>query len=281
MAWDDDKSTGDNITADEWDNHVSDQKGHSTRHESDGSDEINVEDLPTTGSEDEVPTATASNTLTMTTPPGEFDSVEIFNSDGSFNATDIDLVFAEVVGGGGGGGGVLVETGDTGFGGGGGGGGYAAGYVDVSNDSSISVTVGSGGSGGDTGGNDGSNGENSQFGTTIEAAGGEGGGAGNATGTPADGGTGVSGDITIKGNDGFGGSGFVNSLTDVVYKHGGGDTVKGSGAPTDFNPPTAVDGNDGVADNGGGGQGGVGYDGSNAAGGDGADGIVIVYYDQP
>jgi len=45
MAWDDDKTSGDEITADEWDNHTTDQKSHSARHESGGTDEINVTGL--------------------------------------------------------------------------------------------------------------------------------------------------------------------------------------------------------------------------------------------
>jgi len=49
MAWDDDKSTAadpdnpaadEQLTADEWDAHVADQKGHASRHESGGSDEV-------------------------------------------------------------------------------------------------------------------------------------------------------------------------------------------------------------------------------------------------
>lgn len=45
MAWDDDKSTGDELTSDEWDAHVADQKGHATRHESGGADSIDHDSL--------------------------------------------------------------------------------------------------------------------------------------------------------------------------------------------------------------------------------------------
>ena len=45
MAWDDDKTTGDELTANEWDTHVSDQKNHSGRHEDGGADELVVDGL--------------------------------------------------------------------------------------------------------------------------------------------------------------------------------------------------------------------------------------------
>jgi len=54
MPWDDDKSTAadpdnpsanEQLSADEWDAHVADQKSHSTRHESGGSDEIGLGNL--------------------------------------------------------------------------------------------------------------------------------------------------------------------------------------------------------------------------------------------
>jgi len=54
VPWDDDKSTAadpdnpsanEQLSADEWDAHVADQKGHATRHESGGSDEIGLGNL--------------------------------------------------------------------------------------------------------------------------------------------------------------------------------------------------------------------------------------------
>ena len=41
MAWDDSKQLGDELTSSEWNDHVTDQKNHSTRHEYNGDDEIN------------------------------------------------------------------------------------------------------------------------------------------------------------------------------------------------------------------------------------------------
>ena len=45
MAWDSDKATGDELTSDEWDAHVADQKGHASRHVTGGSDELTLDDL--------------------------------------------------------------------------------------------------------------------------------------------------------------------------------------------------------------------------------------------
>jgi hypothetical protein len=45
MAWDDDKATADELTSDEWDTHVADQKNHAGRHEQNGSDELDVSGL--------------------------------------------------------------------------------------------------------------------------------------------------------------------------------------------------------------------------------------------
>jgi hypothetical protein len=42
MAWDDTKGTGDTLTASEWNTHVTDQKGHKSRHIIGGSDELNL-----------------------------------------------------------------------------------------------------------------------------------------------------------------------------------------------------------------------------------------------
>lgn len=40
MAWDDNKTLGDDLTATEWNNHVTDQKTHASRHETGGADEL-------------------------------------------------------------------------------------------------------------------------------------------------------------------------------------------------------------------------------------------------
>lgn len=45
MAWDTTKLTGDTLTATEWDDHVTDQKGHKTRHQLAGVDEISIAGL--------------------------------------------------------------------------------------------------------------------------------------------------------------------------------------------------------------------------------------------
>jgi hypothetical protein len=45
IAWDDTKATNDYLSATEWNAHVTDQKGHSSRHENTGADEINIAGL--------------------------------------------------------------------------------------------------------------------------------------------------------------------------------------------------------------------------------------------
>ena len=45
MVWDASKSPGDLITSSDWNDMVSDQKGHATRHSDGGSDELDAADL--------------------------------------------------------------------------------------------------------------------------------------------------------------------------------------------------------------------------------------------
>jgi hypothetical protein len=217
---------------------------------------------------------------------GRFDSIEVFNSDGTFDASGINDVFVECVGGGGGGGGTVDNGTDTvQIGAGGGGGGYAASYVDVSNDSSITVTVGSAGTG--SSGSSGSAGSDSSFGTSVTGGGGGGGTAADGNGTNVDGGNGGggSGDIVIGGQDGGYGVADDQSYSDpiIAQSTSGGGSQLGEGASSQIeagnvqsgstvNPPTGY---------GGAGAGAINVSGLGSvgrAGGDGGAGVVIVRY---
>jgi len=207
---------------------------------------------------------------------GGFDSVEVFEADGTFDASSVDTVFVECVGGGGGGGGLVNNGTDTvAVGGGGGAGGYSASYIDVSAESSITITVGSGGApespGGDT-----------SFGTFVTA---NGGGAGDvADGNRPGGGSGGggTGDIVISGGDGSDGDTSQDSYSVDPQVSGGmgGDSQYGSGAPLTVQIGEVVSGLNGSRYGGGGGGciNGFGGTGIDLTGGSGAQGVVIVYY---
>jgi len=203
---------------------------------------------------------------------GAFSNIEVFESDGTFDASDVDLAYVEVVGGGGGGA-------STSYGGfvaqGGGGGGYSAGYVNLESISSVAVTVGSGGIEGYSFYEDGNQGESSSFGTFISATGGLGGGFVDGDGEliPRNGGQGSGGDIVIAGGRGSVAVGYEN----LAVGGAGGDTplstTSGAGAVKKGNN---VDGGGGI-DYGGGGGASVSVS-SDSDGGRGADGVVIVRY---
>jgi hypothetical protein len=208
-------------------------------------------------------------------------TIEVFESDGTFDATDIDTAYVEVVGGGGGGGDNVDDGSSTiQINSGGGGGGYASGAVDLSSETSVSITVGAGGAANSTGGN-------SSFGTLVEATGG---GAGkSATGVGlydgGIGGTGTTGDVTIPGGDGDDGISTTDDRPNVVLGTSatGGGTVYSNGSPTQElleNISSIQPGKDGEK-YGGGGGGAINISGnisSADSGGAGADGIVIVRY---
>jgi len=154
-------------------------------------------------------------------------TIEVFEADGTFDATGIDDAYVECVGGGGGGGYRPTPSGsytDMPGSGGGGGGGYCASYVDLSASSSVTVSVGSGGSGGTSTSIGGEDGGNSSFGGFVEAGGGEGGSGAVENETAALGGetgTDIKGDIQISG--GQAGSGYTTGS--VVVAGSGGSTV--------------------------------------------------------
>jgi hypothetical protein len=208
-------------------------------------------------------------------------SIKVFESDGTFDATDIDTAYVEVVGGGGGGGTTTLDNDtDTAIASGGGGGNYAAGYVDISSDTSVTITVGSGGSAGSAGGT-------SSFGFDVEADGGDSGtDVDSSTTEPVPGGgsgTTTTGDVEIDGQRGGLGPGYFTQDLVPVIAPPGGDSVYGAGSNG-----MQVDGDTGIGSfsavgrngqfPGGGGMGGIAWDTSNDLTGDGANGIVIVRY---
>jgi len=217
---------------------------------------------------------------------GGFDSVEVFEADGTFDASNVDTVFVECVGGGGGSHG-LPPNKESGFAGdGGGGGAYAANYVDVSATSSVSITVGNGGvagSGGDPP-TDGGDGSSSSFGSDVSAPGGSGSTFSeffNRTGGDG-GGFGV-GAITVPGQDG--GAGTGNAISTELYCRsgsGGGNVYAPGGDSRVYKVPNdelfAAD----VTPGRGPGAGANGPitmgTGDPFPGGAGRDGIVVVYY---
>jgi hypothetical protein len=191
---------------------------------------------------------------------GAFSNIDTFESNGTFDASNVDFAFVEVVGGGGGGGG---NTSRDGAGSGGAGGGYAFGFVDLSGTSSVTVTVGGGGFGAGSGGGDGGNGGSSSFGTFMSATGG-GGGVSTFLLPPPTGGSGSGGDVNTNG-----GTGGVGASDGTGFLGGnGGDSVYGGGAPGQNSLPVAADGF---------GSGGHGTSQGNFRdAGDGTGGIVIV-----
>jgi len=278
--WDDtDIQDGDQIPTDEWVAHINDQKGHSGRHEAGGSDETPVENLGTSGAADTVPVSQGDGSLAMTPFVAGFENADVFESDGTFDASSVELAFVEVVGGGGGGAGVGGESAKTYIAGSGAGGGYAASYVDLSGESSVSVTVGNGGPGGAEGNNDGSNGQQSSFGTLVTGSGGDGGDAATSPGVVADGGGG-SGDIVIAG--GSAGYGVVIENTQIgasQIRPGGSQLGRPAIVVTAADIPASASQGRNAGGYGAGATGAI----TDAAdidltGGTGGDGVVIVHY---
>lgn len=202
----------------------------------------------------------SNGTLTGATVSGAFSNIEVFESSGTFDASNVDLAFVEVVGGGGSGGAYN--------GAGGGGGGYGAGFIDLSSENSVSVTVGSGGNA-VNGYSNGRNGNSSSFGSFITAYGG-GGGEGDDGENGGDGGSAVGGDINATGN---GGSAWTSSDTGSPPGGSGGGSFYGGGAPSHSSRENNSSTNGQPYGGGGAGNGDNEYNS-----GDGADGVVIVRY---
>ena len=207
---------------------------------------------------------------------GGFDSVEVFEADGTFDASNVDTVFVECVGGGGGGASVDGNQDSYEVGGGGGGGGYAADFVDVSGTSSVSVTVGDGGAGATSGNTAGDDGGNTSFGSSVVANGGQGGPKATIDSLGGGGGGfGGVGAITIDGEVGEGS--FTSSTVPTIGKtSAGGDSYYGYGGKS-YRFDIPVLNGEGGSGYGGGGAGAI-TDSAEQDGGPGTSGIVIVYY---
>jgi hypothetical protein len=216
-----------------------------------------------------------------------FDTIDVFTADGTFDASNVDKLLVEVVGGGGGAGAFDATTETFGTSGGGGGGGYARAIKDVSNTTSISVTVGSGGAGG-TGTSNGSAGGDSIFDTTTQVIGNGGGGGasaptGSATSSGGSGGGGQ-GDVVVSGQPGGSGDSIDTAVSQDVFSitsSEGGDSVYGHGAEQQIVVNDILSGVNGNQYGGGGGA-PINADGStfgsSPSSGSGAQGIVIVRY---
>lgn len=190
-----------------------------------------------------------------------FSGIKVYTASGSFTQgvdcpANVTRVRITVIGGGAGGGGASVAI--TGAAGGGGGGGRAVGFVDLTADEVVTVTVGAGGVGGDATPNDGTDGTDSTC-KGLTGGGGKGGKLANTTSRgAAQGGAATGGDLNLPGGIG---------KAPGAYKAGdGGESEGGGGSGGDDNK-------DGVWPGGGGG--GASRE-TDAAGGNGAAGAVII-----
>lgn len=194
---------------------------------------------------------------------GGFDSVQVFNTSGTFVVPDnIHKLKIEAWGGGGGG---ANNSGGGQGGGGGGGGGYGMDIITVIPSQAITVTVGSAGAGGAPGVAGGAS-------TVLTLS--AGGGSGGLTDSSGQGGVGGNGGVTTGADIPTNGESGGTSAGNAAANHGGegGDSPQGGGGGTAS--PTAAQ-LIGVTP-GGGGAGGTAS--LVTAGGSGAPGRVIIWY---
>lgn len=214
-----------------------------------------------------------------------FRGVQVYSTAGSHTwdvPEQCKKALAIVVGGGGGGGGINSAANSSGGGaGGGGGGGGAVKLVDLTGETSVSITVGDGGAGGQlSNGWNGLAGATSSFGSFCSATGGNGGG-GNGT-VPASsevysgaqGGEGVGGDLNAYGSPGHDGT-LIRPVSGTSCNGGNGGAAALLGGGADAGAGTSA-GQPGR----GPGSGGSGGAATNAAvsGGKGAPGIVVIIW---
>ena len=210
------------------------------------------------------------------TNTGGLKSVQVFTSSGTYTKpSGINTVKVICTGGGGGG----AEGKSTfNYGGGGAAGGTAIDIIDVSGTSTVTVTVGAGGAQQTAGnGSGGNNGATSSFGSFCTGTGGEGGkpeGAGQSRAAP---GNGTGGVINILG--GQGGSQGGGNTNDEAGGSMGGSSFwggGGTGAATNRDDQTGLQGQAGRAFGSGGGSGRHHNNGTFGYGGAGKAGVVYV-----
>ena len=213
---------------------------------------------------------------TVAQSDGQFQSLQVFTSSGTWTKpAGLKRIEVTVIGGGGGGG---AASGDGNCGVGGGAGGTAIAIVEASAlAASETVTVGAGGAGATTTSENGTNGGSSSFAlslsaSAISATGGTGGisraSEDGKRSSASAGGIGAGGAINLRGGAGTGGSSA--SAASVVGGAGGCSSIGGGG--------TSIAGSTGGAGSVGGGGGGPGMNvsGGISQGGAGGGGIIIV-----
>lgn len=207
---------------------------------------------------------------------GGFTTMQAFTTSGTLPVPDgVDFMYVQLVGGGGSSG---ASSGGGGNASGGSAAGYAAGLVDVSGQTSISVTVGAGGTAPTSGTVNGNPGGNSSFGSFMTSTGGLG---GQFSGAPVAGQNATGGDVNIVGGDSGPGYGFSVSTTTSAGMGGfGGASFFGPGGTGIISQPsTSAVGNPGLVPGSGGGGSSAGSGTPiSRAGSVGANGIVIVMY---
>jgi len=232
------------------------------------------------------PTATVGNSSTQiattafvanaVTGGGGLKGQQVFTASGTYTPTaGMGHCIIECVGGGGGGAG--APAGGTGFhalGCGGGSGGYSRKFATAAAvGASQTVTIGAAGTAGSATPSNGGNGGNTSVGTLCIANGGAGGTILPTTPTAGAGGAPGTGDLTVAGMPGQGGSYLTNNLSPVGTM--GGSSVFGGGATGLAYASIATAANAG-RNYGGGGGGGFANASTAAAGGAGAAGVVII-----
>jgi len=201
---------------------------------------------------------------------------QVFTASGTYTPTaGMRVAMIECVGGGGGGAGAPV--GGTGFhalGCGGGSGGYSRKLAtSAAVGASQTVTIGAAGTAGSATPTNGGNGGNTSVGTLCVANGGLGGTILPTTPTAGAGGAPGTGDLTVAGMPGQGGSYLTNNLSPVGTM--GGSSVFGGGATGLAYASITTPANAG-RNYGGGGGGGLANATTASAGGAGAAGVVII-----
>lgn len=89
MAWDDAKQRGDELTSSDWNESVADQKEHSERHQSDGSDELNVSGL--SGQLSDAQKVEVAESLIDTLETSGLLSVEVVGETATINIENTDI----------------------------------------------------------------------------------------------------------------------------------------------------------------------------------------------